>query len=207
MHGLAAGLGSQWRCMVKQHHNLHCERAVTYPTMDHAQVANTRWSSKANVRGMKNHPTIRVSSQQFVTKEMQGREEHADHPQHVQGKKKQQVFITNRVGGKNTLVIHNTCEDSLLAAPIILDLVLLAELTQRIELRRDGQPFQVLACWLMPTAGFCNSMPTHACSAATSMAHACISIDRVVGAPGNHALCSRPAGHTFRGGAAELRNI
>uniref|UniRef100_A0A7S3VRE0 inositol-3-phosphate synthase n=1 Tax=Dunaliella tertiolecta TaxID=3047 RepID=A0A7S3VRE0_DUNTE len=46
------------------------------------------------------------------------------------------------MGGKNTLVIHNTCEDSLLAAPIILDLVLLAELTQRIELRRDGQPFQ-----------------------------------------------------------------
>ncbi len=37
------------------------------------------------------------------------------------------------MGGKNTLVIHNTCEDSLLAAPIILDLVLLAELLTRIE--------------------------------------------------------------------------
>lgn len=43
-------------------------------------------------------------------------------------------------GGKNTLVIHNTCEDSLLAAPIILDLVLLAELITRIELRKDGEP-------------------------------------------------------------------
>lgn len=44
------------------------------------------------------------------------------------------------MGGKNTLVIHNTCEDSLLAAPIILDLVLLAELITRIELRKEGQP-------------------------------------------------------------------
>lgn len=44
------------------------------------------------------------------------------------------------LGGKNTLVIHNTCEDSLLAAPIILDLVLLAELITRIELKKDGEP-------------------------------------------------------------------
>jgi myo-inositol-1-phosphate synthase len=43
------------------------------------------------------------------------------------------------MGGRNTLVVHNTCEDSLLAAPIILDLVLLAELITRIELRRDDQ--------------------------------------------------------------------
>mmetsp|Transcript_37574 Transcript_37574/g.83676 ORF Transcript_37574/g.83676 Transcript_37574/m.83676 type:complete len:509 (-) Transcript_37574:733-2259(-) len=44
------------------------------------------------------------------------------------------------MGGRNTLVIHNTCEDSLLAAPIILDLVLLAELITRIEMRKDGEP-------------------------------------------------------------------
>ena len=37
------------------------------------------------------------------------------------------------MGGRNTIVMHNTCEDSLLAAPIILDLVLLAELTTRIQ--------------------------------------------------------------------------
>lgn len=42
------------------------------------------------------------------------------------------------MGGKNTIVMHNTCEDSLLAAPIILDLVILAELITRIELKRDG---------------------------------------------------------------------
>jgi myo-inositol-1-phosphate synthase len=43
------------------------------------------------------------------------------------------------LGGKNTIVMHNTCEDSLLAAPIILDLVLLAELLTRIELKKDGE--------------------------------------------------------------------
>ncbi|KAF8720692.1 hypothetical protein HU200_023594 [Digitaria exilis] len=43
------------------------------------------------------------------------------------------------MGGKNTIVLHNTCEDSLLAAPIILDLVLLAELSTRIQLKAEGQ--------------------------------------------------------------------
>ena len=39
------------------------------------------------------------------------------------------------MGGHNTLVVHNTCEDSLLAAPIILDLAILAELFQRITFK------------------------------------------------------------------------
>jgi len=41
------------------------------------------------------------------------------------------------LGGKNTIVMHNTCEDSLLAAPIILDLVLLAELCTRIKVKQE----------------------------------------------------------------------
>ena len=41
------------------------------------------------------------------------------------------------MGGQNTLVVHNTCEDSLLAAPIILDLAVLAELFQRTASRED----------------------------------------------------------------------
>ncbi|CAI5492603.1 unnamed protein product [Closterium sp. Naga37s-1] len=45
------------------------------------------------------------------------------------------------MGGKNTIVMHNTCEDSLLAAPLILDLVLLAELFTRIQLRREEEEF------------------------------------------------------------------
>lgn len=44
------------------------------------------------------------------------------------------------LGGKNTIVLHNTCEDSLLAAPIILDLIILAELITRIELKKNGEP-------------------------------------------------------------------
>lgn len=43
------------------------------------------------------------------------------------------------LGGKNTIVMHNTCEDSLLAAPIIMDLVILGELITRIELKKDGE--------------------------------------------------------------------
>lgn len=38
------------------------------------------------------------------------------------------------LNGTNTLVIHNTCEDSLLAAPLILDLILLTELSERITI-------------------------------------------------------------------------
>lgn len=43
------------------------------------------------------------------------------------------------MGGTSTIVLHNTCEDSLLAAPIILDLVLLAELSTRIQLKAEGE--------------------------------------------------------------------
>ncbi|XP_072944625.1 uncharacterized protein Inos [Epargyreus clarus] len=37
--------------------------------------------------------------------------------------------------GVNTVVVHNTCEDSLLAAPLLLDLLLLAELLARVHFR------------------------------------------------------------------------
>mmetsp|Transcript_38118 Transcript_38118/g.74490 ORF Transcript_38118/g.74490 Transcript_38118/m.74490 type:complete len:519 (+) Transcript_38118:118-1674(+) len=43
------------------------------------------------------------------------------------------------MGGTNTIVIHNTCEDSLLASPIILDLCILMELCERITVKRDGE--------------------------------------------------------------------
>ncbi|XP_067626396.1 inositol-3-phosphate synthase [Eurosta solidaginis] len=41
------------------------------------------------------------------------------------------------MGGHNTLVIHNTCEDSLLASPLILDLVILGELCSRIQIKNN----------------------------------------------------------------------
>ena len=42
------------------------------------------------------------------------------------------------MGGRNTIVMHNTCEDSLLAAPLILDMCLIAELSTRIEFKCEG---------------------------------------------------------------------
>ncbi|XP_043483622.1 inositol-3-phosphate synthase 1-A isoform X1 [Leptopilina heterotoma] len=44
------------------------------------------------------------------------------------------------LGGHNTIVVHNTCEDSLLASPIILDLVTLAELCSRITFKSADLP-------------------------------------------------------------------
>ncbi|KAF5282894.1 hypothetical protein FQR65_LT14171 [Abscondita terminalis] len=43
------------------------------------------------------------------------------------------------MGGHNTIVLHNTCEDSLLATPIILDLVILAELCSRIQFKKENE--------------------------------------------------------------------
>jgi myo-inositol-1-phosphate synthase len=47
-----------------------------------------------------------------------------------------QIFMN----GINTIVLHNTCEDSLLAAPLIVDLVILAELFTRITYKTEEQP-------------------------------------------------------------------
>ena len=43
------------------------------------------------------------------------------------------------MGGTNTVVMHNTCEDSLLATPLILDLAILAELASRITYKKKGE--------------------------------------------------------------------
>ena len=37
------------------------------------------------------------------------------------------------MGGSNTIALHNTCEDSLLAAPLMYDLVILTELMERVQ--------------------------------------------------------------------------
>lgn len=43
------------------------------------------------------------------------------------------------MGGRNKIVISNTCQDSLLAIPLIIDLVLIAELLTRVQYRKlDG---------------------------------------------------------------------
>ncbi|XP_020815446.1 inositol-3-phosphate synthase [Drosophila serrata] len=72
-----------------------------------------------------------------------GPDEHPDHVvvikyvPYVGDSKRAMDEYTSEImmGGHNTLVIHNTCEDSLLATPLILDLVILGELSTRIQLR------------------------------------------------------------------------
>lgn len=46
---------------------------------------------------------------------------------------------TNKIflNGTNTIVVHNTCEDSLLAAPLIIDLVVVAEMFERISYKTE----------------------------------------------------------------------
>uniref|UniRef100_A0A0G4G316 inositol-3-phosphate synthase n=1 Tax=Chromera velia CCMP2878 TaxID=1169474 RepID=A0A0G4G316_9ALVE len=40
------------------------------------------------------------------------------------------------MGGRNTIVVHNTCEDSLLAVPLLIDLAVVTEFASRIEIGR-----------------------------------------------------------------------
>lgn len=49
-----------------------------------------------------------------------------------------QIFL----GGEQTVVMHNTCQDSLLATPLILDLVILTELMQRVSIAEDGKAYE-----------------------------------------------------------------
>lgn len=42
-------------------------------------------------------------------------------------------------GGRQVISVHNTCEDSLLAAPVMLDLIILMELFTRVQLLAPGR--------------------------------------------------------------------
>lgn len=66
------------------------------------------------------------------------------------------------MGGQNTIAVHNTCEDSLLATPIILDLVILTELCQRISFKVEGQDkFQGFHSVLSILAYMCKVIETY----------------------------------------------
>lgn len=56
------------------------------------------------------------------------------------------------LGGRNTIVVHNTCEDSLLASPIIIDLAILAELCTRVTFRvNNASKSRCAHCSVMPS--------------------------------------------------------
>lgn len=44
------------------------------------------------------------------------------------------------MGGRNTIAMHNTCEDSLLAVPLMLDLILLTEFLCRVKVSERSHP-------------------------------------------------------------------
>ena len=76
-----------------------------------------------------------------------GEDEHPDHcvvikyVPYVGDSKRALDEYTSEIfmGGKNTIVMHNTCEDSLLATPLIIDLIVLCELCERISVKRTEE--------------------------------------------------------------------
>ena len=59
------------------------------------------------------------------------------------------------MGGRNTISMHTVCEDSLLASPLIIDLVVIAELFTRVQYRVGKGEFSgfhsvlsILSYWL-----------------------------------------------------------
>jgi len=83
--------------------------------------------------------------------------EHPDHtvvikyvPAVGDSKRAMDEYVTEIfMGGLNTISMHNTCEDSLLATPLILDLVILTELMTRIEYKSESdEKFQKFYCVL-----------------------------------------------------------
>lgn len=87
-----------------------------------------------------------LSSSQENQQQRQQHVNNKEHPDHVVvikyvpyvgDSKRAMDEYTNEIfmGGTNTMVLHNTCEDSLLATPLIYDLVILAELLSRIRMR------------------------------------------------------------------------
>jgi len=70
------------------------------------------------------------------------------------------------MGGKNTIVMHNTCEDSLLATPLIYDLVILGELCERITMKKETDdkwehfhPVLSLLCYMLKAPLVPNGAP------------------------------------------------
>merc|ERR1712232_145673 len=114
------------------------------------------------------------------------------------------------LGGKNTIVMHNTCEDSLLATPLIYDLVILAELCERITIKRQNNnnaqwetfhPILSLLSYMLKAplvpngAPVVNALFTQRCAIINVM-RACLGL-----APDNHMTLE----HRFESTLAELQ--
>merc|ERR1712060_932051 len=143
-------------------------------------------------------------------------DEHPDHcvvikyVPHVADSKRAMDEYTSEIflGGKNTIVMHNTCEDSLLATPLIYDLVILAELCERITIKRDGDkewetfhPILSLLSYMLKAplvpsgAPVVNALFTQRCAIVNVM-RACLGL-----APDNHMTLE----HRFESTLTELQ--
>ena len=143
-------------------------------------------------------------------------DEHPDHVvvikyvPHVADSKRAMDEYTSEIfmGGKNTIVMHNTCEDSLLATPLIYDLVILGELCQRISVKKEGEDkwenfhpvlsllSYMLKAPLVPSgAPVVNALFTQRCAVINVM-RACLGL-----APDNHMTLE----HKFESTLAELQ--
>ena len=142
-------------------------------------------------------------------------DEHPDHcvvikyVPHVADSKRAMDEYTSEIflGGKNTIVMHNTCEDSLLATPLIYDLVILGELCQRIAVKKEGDdtweafhPVLSLLSYMLKAplvpngAPVVNALFTQRCAIINVM-RACLGL-----APDNHMTLE----HRFESTLAEL---
>jgi len=92
------------------------------------------------------------------------------------------------MGGIQTIAMHNTCEDSLLAVPLIIDLAILAELFTRISIKKDGESefqnmhsvmsllsYMLKAPQVKPGAPIVNALQTQR-SALENVLRACLSL-------------------------------
>merc|ERR1719445_2443303 len=153
-----------------------------------------------------------VASNRILYKE----DEHPDHVvvikyvPYVADSKRAMDEYTSEIflGGKNTIVMHNTCEDSLLATPLIYDLVILAELCQRVTIKRENtaewesfHPILSLLSYMLKAplvpngAPVVNALFTQRCAVINVM-RACLGL-----APDNHMTLE----HRFESTLAQLQ--
>jgi len=113
-----------------------------------------------------------------------GEDEHPDHvvvikyvPKVGDSKRAMDEYTADIfMGGQQTIVMHNTCEDSLLATPLILDLAVLADMCSRIQYKTaelkdwsDFHPIMSLLSYMIkaplvpPGAPVVNALFTQRC--------------------------------------------
>ena len=89
---------------------------------------------------------------------------------HVADSKRAMDEYTSEIfmGGTNTIVMHNTCEDSLLATPLIIDLAILADMVGRIQYKTGNMatwsnfhPVMSLLSYLIKAPLVSPPPPTH----------------------------------------------